>query len=229
MTAQFTLTLDTTPPADPGLLVNGGAASTGSQNVMLSISTADYSGGARDVTEMRIWGDVDDTVDANVQPTEDGSSWTLYNPSKVIRLSAGTGPKRVFARLRDDVCNETAAFTTTVTLDTSIPVVSIVVPVDRGKISKVAPCNRAMFVWTADRDFVAYEVRVVPTAGSPHGSGVPVPTNAGSANTSGVGTFVASAPVTTVIDGTDLETASPGDTSKVVKVFVRDNTGAWSA
>lgn len=229
MTAQFTLTLDTTPPADPGLLVNGGAASTGSTTVLLTISTDDYLSGARDVAQMKIWGDVDPTADMAVQATEDGSSWTTYNVSKVIRLASGSGAKRIYARLKDDVCNETVTFTTTITLDTSIPVVSIVVPVDRARISKVAPCNRAMFVWSADREFVAYEVRVVPTEGSPHGAGVPVPMSTGSANTQGVGTFPGDTPITTVIDGTDLETASPGDTAKIIKVFVRDSTGKWSS
>lgn len=229
MTAHFRLTLDTAPPASPALLVNDGAATTGSQNVLVSVSTSDYEGGDRDVQEMKVWGDVDPAADTTVQATEEASAWTVYQEAKVVRLSSGSGRKRLYARLRDDVCNVTLPFTDFIDLDTDVPVVSITTAVDRGRISKVAPCNRALFVWESSVPFSAYEVRVVPSAGSPHVGGVPVPTTSGSANTQGVGSFPAQTGVATVIDGADLEAASPGDTDKIVKVFVRGLDGVWSA
>ena len=229
MTAHFELVLDTTPPANPGLLINGGAAATGSQNVLLTLSTSDYDTGSRDVAEMLIWGDVDPTADALVQPDEAASPWQVYQPSRVIRLSAGTGRKYVYARLKDDVCNATVVFSDWIDLNTDLPNVSIVTPVDRAKISKTAPCDEATFAWQADRDFTAYMVRAVANAGSPQNSGVLIGTALGSANTSGAGAFPANTPITTVINGGDLQAASPGDTSKVIKVFCQDTSGAWSA
>lgn len=229
MPAHFRLSLDTAPPAAPALVIDGGAARTGAQNVAVDLSTSDYEGGARDVQEARVWGDVDPGADPKVQPTEEASLWHVYQPSLVVRLSPGDGRKRLYARLRDDVCNETVVFTDFIDLDTSVPVVSITTPVDRGRVSKVAPCSRALFVWEASVPFAAYEVRVVPSVGSPHVGGVPIPTTSGSANTQGVGSFPAETGIATVVEGADLEAASPGDTEKIVKVFVRAADGTWSA
>lgn len=229
MSSHFTLTLDTQAPASPSLLLNGGAAVTGTQEVAVSLTTVDYQSGARDVAQMRLWGSVDPAADPLVQATEDVSAWQTFTTDYVVRLSPGSGRKYLYARLRDDVCNETVTFTDWIDLDTTSPVVTIVGAVDRSRISKVAPCNTALFLWEANRPFVRYEVRVVPTTGSPQQSGVLIGTGSGSVNTSGVGAFAAETPITTVINGSDLEVASPGDTTKVCKVFVRDANGMWSA
>lgn len=229
MSSHFTLTLDTQAPASPTLLLNGGAAVTGAAEVAVSLSTADYQAGARDVAQMRLWGDVDPAADPLVQPTEAASAWQTFTTDYVVRLTAGTGRKHLYARLKDDVCNETVPFTDWIDLDTTSPVVSIVTAVDRARISKVAPCSNALFLWEANRPFVRYEVRVVPSSGSPQQSGVLIGTGSGSANTSGVGAFPSATPISTVINGADLEAASPGDTTKVVKVFVRSADGVWSA
>lgn len=224
MTASFTLVLDTQPPANPVLALNYGAVVTGDPVVIVSLSSV-----SEDVQEMVVWGDVDPTADSTVQTTEADSTWTLYSPDKAIRLDATPGPKYVFARLRDDVCNETPIIEAQITLDLDTPVVSITTPPDRTRISKVAPCNNALFRWQSNKPFVAYEVRVVPSPGSPQGAGFPINTQGGSANTSGVGAFPEATPITTVVNGSDLEAASPGDTAKTIKVFVQDTDGVWSA
>lgn len=224
MAATFTLELDTSPPANPLLALNSGAVVTGDATVIASIATP-----SGDVQEMVIWGDVDLAADSTVQDTEDASQWTLYTPDKAIRLSAAPGRKTIFARLRDDVCNETPIFQAFIDLDLDTPVVSLTTPPDRTRISKVAPCQNALFRWQSNKSFVAYEVRVVPNAGSPATAGFPIGTTGGSVNTSGVGDFPSLTPITTVVNGSDLEAASPGDTAKIVKVFVRDADGVWSA
>ena len=229
MSAHFTLTLDTQAPASPSLLLNGGAAVTGVPEVSVSLSTADYQAGARDVAMMRLWGDVDPAADPLVQVAEQDSAWQTFAVDYVVRLSAASGRKHLYARLKDDVCNETVAFTDFIDLNTLTPVVTIVSAVDKSRISKVAPCNTALFLWEANRPFVRYEVRVVPHNGSPQQAGVLIGTGNGSANTSGVGAFPATTSITTVINGADLEAASPGDTQKVIKVFVRDQQGVWSS
>lgn len=228
MSNYFYLTLDTQAPANPTILLNGGAVNTGSRDVAVSIGTTDYQSGARDVAQMRLWGDIDPAADPLVQPAEVDSAWQTYAADYAVRLSDGSGRKTVYARLKDDVCNETVEFCDFIDFDADLPVVSIVTAIDRGRISKVDPCAVASFQWEASRPFVRYEVRVVPTIGSPHQAGVVIGTAHGSMNTTGVGLFAAATPIVTQVHGADLEAASPGDTTKILKAFVQDQAGAWS-
>lgn len=224
----FYLTLDTTAPANPSLLINAGADVTGSQVVQVTLFSSDYGGGSRDVTEMLVWGDVDPTADPHVQTSEGASEWVPFAPDTVVKLAGGDGRKTLYAKLKDDVCNETVAFTDSITLDTTLPVVTITTPVDKSRISKVPGCNVAAFAWEATHEFTHYEIRVVPSGGASHLSGIVVPSAQGSIHTLDDGDFPANTPITTQITGADLEQASPGDTIKLVKVFVRDTSGAWS-
>lgn len=228
MSSFFTLTLDTQPPASPEVLINGGAIASGSRDVRVALRTADYQTGAHDVTKMRIWGDVDPTADPKIQMAELDSTWMAYSEEVVVRLATGTGRKHVRARLMDDVCNVTLEFSDFIDYDPALPVITVVSPVTRSRISKTAPCRQAMFAWQSSHAFDRYEVRVVPNVGSPHQAGILVGTGHGSTNVSADGTFAANTAISTVIDGADLEAASPGDGSKVVKVFVRSTTGVWS-
>lgn len=224
MAASFTLVLDTEPPANPTLTMNYGATVTGDPVVIVNLASV-----SEDTQEMLIWGDVDASADSTVQPLEADSTWTLYATDKAVRLDATPGTKHLFARLRDDVCNETAILAATIVLDLDTPVVSVTTPPDRSRVSKVAPCDNALFRWQSSKPFVAYAVRVVPNPGSPSTAGFPISTSGGSVNTSGVGAFPANTPITTVVNGSDLEAASPGDTAKTVKIFVQDQDGVWSA
>lgn len=224
----FTLTLDTRPPANPSVLINGGASLTGSRDVNVTLGTSDFETGARDVASMIIWGDVDPTYDPAVQASENTSQWQAFQVNYAVRLAPGTGRKTVWARLRDDVYNQTLPFSDYIDYDTTVPVVTITTPVDHGRISKVAPHDTAIFSWEANMAFDRYEVRVVPTTGSPESAGVVVPTTGGSVATSGSGSFAPNTPITTTIKGADLEAASPGDTVKIVKIFTR-SSGVWSA
>lgn len=227
MTASFTLTLDTQAPANPTLLINGGAAVTGDQAVWVRFDTSDYEGGANDVFQVKVWGDVDTAADPAVQTVEGDSQWFPFTEQVAVMLSTGTGRKHLYARLRDDVGNATLPFSDFIDFDTTVPVVTVTTGVDRSRISKVAPYDAATFTWEASAPFTEYQVRVVPTHGSPQQAGALILDNT-STNTHGVGTFAARTPITTTIRGGDLQTASPGDTAKVVKVFVKDEQGVWS-
>jgi hypothetical protein len=56
-----------------------------------------------------------------------------------------------------------------------------------------------------------------------------IPTTNGSSNVAAAGTIASGADTTTTIDGRDLELASAGDGTKVVKVFVLNPVnGLWS-
>lgn len=229
MSASFDLVLDTQAPAKPTLLINGGSALTGDRAAWVEIGTSDYLTGANDVSQMKIWGDVDPSADPSFTVAEADAQWIVFDPQVPVLLSAGSGRKYLYARLRDDVGNESLPFSDFIDLNVDVPVVSVVTAVDRPRISKVSPFNVATFAWEANVAFSEYQVRVVPSHGSPQQAGVLIGTGSGSTSTSGTGAFAAETPIITSITGADLEAASPGDTTKVCKVFVRGTSGTWSA
>ena len=95
--------------------------------------------------------------------------------------------------------------------------------------SKTAGFNQSIFNFTADVAFAEYKVCVVPANSSTQDAGTVIPTTAGSSNTSGsAGNYPAATNIQVTITGTDLETASPGDGAKIVKVFVKNEAGTWS-
>jgi hypothetical protein len=222
MPTNFVLTLDTTAP-DAAILIAAGAAFASSRDTTVVVTSA-----AADATQMKIWGDVDNAFDANVQTTEAASAWiTFDHAAKAIRLLAGDGLKTINVRVRDDVGNASAPASDTITLDTTAPALNITVAAAPTKISKVAGFDTSTFTFQSDSDLQAWEVRVVPASGSDHTTGTVIPTAAGSANTSG-GALGAGVGKVVTIKGTDLEAASAGDGGKVVKVFGQDLSGLWS-
>jgi len=220
----FDLVLDTTAPQDPEIVIESGGAYVTTQNITAHPGTSDA-----DTTgyQMKIWGDVDTSNDPDIQDTEGASAWITFNTSKAVKLSSGDGSKTLHCKIRDDVLNTTAEVTASVTLDTTVPVATISVAASPTKISKVATKDTSTFQWQADVHIQAYKVKVVPSSGSPHTAGTQIPTTAGSSNTSG-GAVNATTNVTSTIKGADLESASAGDGTKIVKVFVQDDAGNWS-
>lgn len=222
MTQSFVLTLDTTAPSAVVLALANGAAYTGSQLVTANITSPDA-----DTAMMKIWGDVDGTNDANVQPTEAASAWVAFNAALQIKLTAGDGLKTINCRVRDDVGNATGIVSDTITLDTTAPIPNITVAAAPTKISKIAGFDTSNFTFSSDSDIQQWKVKVVPNAGADQTSGTTIPVAAGSANVTG-GAKSAGQGVAVSIKGTDLESASAGDGGKVVKVFVQDLAGIWS-
>lgn len=218
MASYFNLTLDTTAPAGLTLSINDGALYATSTAVTLTIGVTDS------VTtgyQMKIWG-IDGVED------EGSASWESFAATKSVNLTSGDGLKTVYVKVRDDVYNETAPVSDTITLNTAVPVVSITGP-DVSRISKNAGKNQAIINFTADVIFDEYKVCVVPQNNSTQDAGTVIPTDGGSINTSGSdGDYPASENIQVTITGTDLETASSGDGVKIVKVFVRSQAGIWS-
>lgn len=229
MANYFTLVLDTTGPGSPSVLINNNSTYATNQLVTLTIGTSDANTVGY---QMKIWGDVDATHNTNIKATEATSSWMSYNTSQQIRLSAGDGNKTIYLKLRDDVYNESAQASDSITLDTTRPTVKITGP-DVSKISKITGKNQCSFSFnvtsTQEATFAEYKVKVVSSVGAAHDTGVQIGTSSGSTNMSGSGSFPKATPVNCVINGADLEAASSGDGSKIVKVFVRDLAGNWSA
>lgn len=218
MASFFNLTLDTLAPSGLTIKLNDGAEYTTSATVTLKLTLADEETTGY---QMKIWG-IDGVSD------EETAEWETYTAQKSITLVSGDGLKTVSVKVRDDVGNESAAATDTITLDTKVPTVTITGP-DKPKISKMTGFNESRFSFIADVAFEEYKVCVVPQTSSTQDAGTVIPTTAGSSNTSGSdGSYEASTKIDVVINGTDLATASSGDGVKIVKVFVRTSSGLWS-
>lgn len=226
MSASFVLTLDTTPPAEPSLEVNGGAAVTAVRLVTASLSTADYPEG--DAQDMILWGDVDPEAEPLIQPEESVSTWISLSSEVVLMLSEGSGVKRVYARLRDDVGNTTVAFQASISYEPDRPSITVVTPVTRSRISLIEGHDEATFTWEPSFDIDRYVVRVVPSVIATHTGGKAIPDDAGSINVAAEEAISAGQQIQTTIHGADLQAASPGDTTKIVKVFARGTNGMWS-
>lgn len=226
MSNNFPLTLDTTSPSSPSVSFNEGAFLTASDRLAnLSLSA---SGG--DVTQMKIWGDVDLTHNANIKTSEGTSEWIAFSASQQIKVSSGDGAKNVYVKFRDDVLNESSQASANITLDTSLPLVTIQSGPDVTKISKNATKDICSFQFDVDCIFDEYEVAVVASIDSARGTGTVILTTNGSTNMSGnAGDYPATTNIACTIKGADLQVASASDGAKIVKVFVKDKSGNWSA
>ena len=221
MAAFFNLTLDTLAPQGVTLSINAGAIYTSNKAVTLSIgcsdaSTAGYS--------MKIWGSVTGAA------TEEGAKWENYIASKTVTLTDGDGLKTIYVKVRDNVWNEADPVSATITLNTSIPVVTIVGP-DVSIISEIVGKNTSKFNFTADAIFDEYKVGVVPSNNSTVADVTVIGTSGGSVNTSGSdGNYPADTNIDVTINGTDFKTAAGGaDGTYIIKVFVKNQAGTWSA
>lgn len=213
MASYFNLTLDTTAPSGAKITIPT-LTNTRSITAVLAATGA---------AQMKLYGDIGTGTAAL---TEAAAGWETYAESKAIQLTSGDGAKKVYVKFRDQVGNESAAVSAATTLDTTAAVVTITGP-DVSTISKVDGYNVAAFSFSSDTDFVAWEVRVVPSSSSAHTAGTVIGTANGSTNMTGsAGT--AGTSVSCTIHGADLEAASAGDGAKIIKVFVKDAAGNWS-
>lgn len=217
MASYFNLTLDTLAPQGLTIKLNNGSQYTTSKAVQLAINVTDESA---DGYQMKVWG-------INGVDNESDATWETLANIKNVTLSTGDGLKTVYVKVRDDVYNETAAASATITLDTSVPAVTIIGP-DVSRISKTSPKDVATFSFTSDVAFTEYKIKVVPSKSSLHDAGTLIGTANGSTNMSATGTFKDSTAISCKIYGKDLEAASSGDGEKIIKVFVKNAHGTWS-
>lgn len=231
MANYFTLTYDTTGPASPSISLAGGAQYTNVQLISANISTSDSP---TTNYQMQIWGDLDIpwAISGGYVPsgsatiTQSDANWVTYQSSNQFKLSTGDGVKNVYTIIRDDVYNPSAQASATINLDTSLPTVTITGP-DVSKISNQSGKNISSFSFQSSVNYQQYVVKVVSSTGADHTTGVQIPISGGSVNMSG-GSGNASSVVNCKIYGADLSTASAGDGSKIIKVFVEDLAGNWS-
>lgn len=217
MASYFNLTLDTLAPQGLTIKLNNGAQYTTNKTVQLAVNVTDESA---EGYQMKVWG-------INGVANESDATWETLANIKNVTLSTGDGLKTVYVKVRDDVYNETVAASATITLDTSVPAVTIIGP-DVSKISKTSPKDVATFSFTSNTAFTEYKIKVVPSNSSLHDAGVQIGTANGSTNMSATGSFKASTAISCKIYGKDLEIASSGDGEKIIKVFVKNTVGTWS-
>lgn len=217
MASYFNLTLDTLAPQGLTIKLNNGSQYTTSKAVQLAINVTDESA---DGYQMKVWG-----IDGIAK--ESDAVWETLANVKDITLPTGDGLKTVYVKVRDDVYNETAVTSTSITLDTSVPAVTIIGP-DVSRISKTSPKDIATFSFTSDVAFTEYKIKVVPSKSSLHDAGTLIGAANGSTNMTATGTFKASTAISCKIYGKDLEAASSGDGEKIIKVFVKNAHGTWS-
>lgn len=210
MASYFNLTLDTLAPQGLTIKLNNGSQYTTSKAVQLAINVTDES---TDGYQMKVWG-----IDGIAK--ESDAVWETLANVKDITLPTGDGLKTVYVKVRDDVYNETAVTSTSITLDTSVPAVTIIGP-DVSRISKTSPKDVATFSFTSDVAFTEYKIKVVPSKSSLHDAGTLIGTANGSTNMTATGTFKASTAISCKIYGKDLEAASSGDGEKSSKYSLR--------
>lgn len=231
MANYFSLTLDTTGPSNPSIRLNNNAQFSTTELITASIGTGDSNIAGY---QMKIWGDIDIAwakengliSSGSTTVTETTALWISYAASKQLKLSSGDGNKTVSLLLRDDVYNVSALVSDSISLDKTRPTVNITGP-DVSKISKQDGKNVAAFSFTVDTSFVEYKVKVT-TSGADHSTGTQIGTANGSTNMVGTGTYAKATVINSTINGADLEAASAGDGTKVIKVFVKDEAGNWS-
>ena len=216
MASYFNLTLDTTAPVGAGITINGGATATNDPLVTLALSVSD---GETNGYQMKIWG-------ITGAESESAPQWETFAASKQVTLPCGDGQKTVYAKFRDDVWNESAQVSASITLNTAVPVVTVLGP-DKAKISKVSGMDTSVFTFTTDVDVAEYKVCVVTEANATHTQGTQIGTDGGSENMSG-GPVTANSEVSCTVKAADLDAASSGDGVKIVKVFAKTAVGTWS-
>lgn len=215
MASYFNLTLDTLAPTISAFQINSGASVTTSQNVTLTITSADAAA-------MKIWG-------INGVATESAASWETFASTKSVTLTAGDGSKTVYVKVRDSVYNESAASSATITLSTAIPTITITGP-DVSVISEQEGKNVATFTFQSSMALKAWKVKLVPSNSSAQDAGTQIPTTGGSTNMSGT-TMAANTAKECKINGTDLSSAAGGaDGTYIIKVFGQASANdLWSA
>ena len=225
MASYFNITLDTLAPSGNTFSINNADVFTNTSAVTAYFTTADASTTGY---QIKIWGAVDTAENANIQTLEANSAWIAYSGSTAVKLSSGDGSKTLYGKIRDDVYNETAELSDSITLDTTAPVVTISTAPDVSRISKVAGKREVTFTWESDTQFDEYKIKVVSSSNALHNTGTTIGETYSTDMSGEALNYPATTGITSVIDGRDLETASAGDGVKVVKVFVKDDAGNWS-
>jgi hypothetical protein len=104
-TVSSTILLDMTPPTGT-MTINGGAASTNTASVTLTLTCSDANGCSQ------------------MQFSNDNTNWSTaetYAATKTWTLNAGDGTKTVYTKFKDSIGNWSTAYSKTIVLNTAPP------------------------------------------------------------------------------------------------------------
>jgi hypothetical protein len=232
MASSVTITLDTSAPAGVTIVLAGNAATVTARDVSAAIGSTDA-----DLTgyQMKIYGDVDDAfATTEYRALEANAPWISFAATKSIRLSTTDGVKVVRVKIRDDVQNVSSEATDSITLDTTVPVISITSGPTPARISKQTGKRTSSFTFQSSVALSAWKVKLVADANDSDTAGTQIATTNGSTNVTG-GALAAATGTTVQIDGADLELAGVNGNAAyngaagIVKVFGQaSSNGAWS-
>ncbi len=109
---SLSVTLDTALPTG-SVLINNGAAGTSSQNVTLTLSSADVGTGV-----------------TNIGFSNDGINyvWEDFSSTKPWSLTEGEGTKTLYVKFRDAAGNESISYSASTAFDTTAPIPAITFP-----------------------------------------------------------------------------------------------------
>ncbi|MBQ7962066.1 MAG: hypothetical protein IJ289_05645 [Clostridia bacterium] len=233
MANYVNIILDTIGPSGVSVLINGDAdkAITTAVTLTIGCSDADTSG-----YQMKIWGTAD-------VPSEADAAWETYQTSKNVTLSAGDDLKTVYVKVRDDVWNESATASDTITLYEKLPSI-IGLSVNKSKLSLVDGMNLTSGSFSVDENIDAIKIMIVQNANDAHNAAtnIAIPVTHGSKIETDNGDLACTDGVLSaeqqvgselglgfVLYAQDISSVVPGDGVKIVKVFVRSaETGSWS-
>lgn len=233
MANYINIILDTIGPSGVSVKINGDADKAITTAVTLAIACADT-----DLTgyQMKIWGTAD-------VPTETDAIWETYQTTKNVTLSSGDGLKTVYVKVRDDVWNESATASDTITLYEKVPSI-VSFSVTSSRISLVNGKNIISGAFYADENVDAVKLMIVDNVNARHDSpsNIAIPKNAGSELYDDNNDATESEAVLELegrvnkeigfnytIHASDIVAVAPGDGVKILKAFVRSaETGNWS-
>lgn len=203
-------------PEGADFTIAGGQTSTPTREVSLTLSSHDHVIGANNVTDVKVWGDVQPGAHTHIGTLEADSDWMRFTPSLPIVLSAGPGTKTINAQIRNAAMLATATITRTITLTDGTPHVSILWKSDRRTIRSGEVGQIFTLAWSSSHAFTAFEVWSVNNLSAARGEGTLL--------TSG-GSGTAGETKTTVLDQDDFDSMN-GTGVRMGKVFVQVG-GIW--
>lgn len=148
-------------PEGADFSIAGGQDSTPVRDVSLTVSSHDHIIGANNVTDVKVWGDVQVECSPYLGAIEGDADWFRFTPSVPIVLSAGAGVKTINVKVRNSAMLSTNTITRTITLLDGAPHVSVLWKSDRRTIRSTGVGRNFTLAWSASHAFTAFEVRSV--------------------------------------------------------------------
>jgi hypothetical protein len=131
-----------------------GGGTTQSRSAPLVVSTSDFGQGFNNVTEMKVWGDLDAGFYPELHGANEGASrWFKFSRLSHMVLSTGTGTKTLNVKVRNASQAESDVVTTSCTFSSTIPHPSILWA-DIGRAPSVVD-GKVRFAWSSSHAYSA--------------------------------------------------------------------------